>query len=205
MSLIILPAIGTSLGFAWDEIQFATSALGRVKFPQGGANVGADDIHGKVEVTCKIGRDLGEHKTSGRNGHRIVDKGMKPAEIKIKLTVYDQTGMDQVASLMAAIEPRKRIRDRSPVGVFYPSIRQLGIEQILFSSVTGLVPTGTNGHFSMDLDCVEFTPPAKRQNQPSHTVTAIQTPPAVFEPNQGTNSNPRANAFNRSPSTEVRP
>jgi hypothetical protein len=198
----VLPAINArdGTGLAWDQI----SLDGEI-FPPGGAKL-VPNAHGMVEVDPKIGRDLGSHRTKGKDGHRVVDKGMKPAEVKITLTAFDDEGFEALGKLCALFQPRKRLKDRKPITIDYPSTNALGISAVVVGELSGPKPTGVQGMAAMTLQCLEFTPPAKRRNNVTRTVTAPpQLPNAVLDAYGGGASNrinQPATAFNYAPNTE---
>lgn len=193
---INLPAINArdKSGLAWDEL-----TLDNEVFPEGGARL-IPHAHGKVEVDPKLGRDLGSKKTGGKDGHRIIDKGMKPATVKITLTVWDDIGYRQLGRLIGLFQPRKRIADRRPLTIDYPSTRAAGITSIVIGEMEGPKPvSGLQGAIAVTLNCMEYTPPAKRQNHRAQTVVAAPIAAGVFDPTGGGTRNApnqQASAFN---------
>jgi hypothetical protein len=206
MPTFVLPAVGTPEGHRWDEIVFGTTAIGTVTFPPKGAALGAGKVKGKVEVKCKKGRALESKRTGGKDGHRIIDNGLKPAEIRIVLTAWEQDGLNALAQLSEAFQPNKRITDRSPIEIHHPTTAFHKVDKIVVSTVSGPEPTGVAGMFAITIDAMEFTPPAKRKNGVTHTVVAAPLAPGLIDAYGGAaqpaSVRQRADQFNHTPNLD---
>jgi hypothetical protein len=165
-----LPAVNArdGAGLAWDQIAFDSDV-----FPPGGARL-APNAHGKVEVTDgKVINKIKKHETRGRHGHRAVDTGSKAATFKIKLTVWDDEGFDFIQRWSIRFNSKKNLKERAPIRVEYPSLRQMGVDQMVVEEFTALQPTGVQGMMSMTLSCVEHTPETQRKKNVTHVVATI--------------------------------
>lgn len=202
----VLPAIGTSTGFAWDEIVFSTTMYGTLEFPPGGAGTdlpAVPGVHGKVEVTCEGGREFGTHKAPGKDGHRIVDKGYVAAKGKITLTAWDQDGLDRLGFIIDAFQAKKRFKERTPIEVHHPTIAAHSVSKIVATLVSGPEPASDlKGAFKATISFMEWFPTPRKKNV-THTVVAAGIAPGRFDPTlNGTNRpNLPANAINYTPST----
>ena len=115
----VLPSLYNSAAPAWDEIVFAgTQLYGDLEFPPTptplpaaasldargfiGAVPDFPGIHGFVKVKIKAGRDLESKKAPGKDKHKLIDRGMKRAEVTITLVSWTQTGLDRMQLIIDA-------------------------------------------------------------------------------------------------------
>jgi hypothetical protein len=200
----VLPAIGTQTGFAWDEIILNTTAYGELEFPPGGAGTDlpvVPGIHGKVMVTCESGRDLGLHKAPGRDGHRIVDKGLQAAKGKIELTAWTQEGLDRLPFIIDAFDSNRRLKDRTPIEVAHPTLAAHGIHKIVATGLSGPEPASDlRGAFKVTISYTQWFPIPRKKNT-THTVVAVAIAAGRFDPSAGGTNRPNTPVaqFNRLP------
>lgn len=201
----VLPAIGTQTGFAWDEIVFSTTMYGTLVFPPGGAGTdipAVPGVCGKVEVTCEGGREFGTHKTPGKDGHRIVDKGYVAAKGKITLTAWTQDGLDVIPFILDAFQAKLKPKDRTPIEVHHPTIAAHKVNKIVATLVSGPEPDSSlKGAFKTTISFMEWFPTPRKKNV-THTVVAAQIAPGRLDPTLGGTNRPNlpANAINFTPS-----
>ena len=195
-----------------DEISFVTIEGDQFTFPPGGAGMpfasvreGSFDAatgtpimvtgaHGKVTVEVKMGRDLEAKKSPGRHKERLIDRGLKKAEIRVVLTSWTQDAHDQIETIIKILELRQRRSKRTAIQVFHPYLQALGIDRVVEKEVS--VKNGElHGSVEMHIDFFEWQP--ERPRQPSRTIVATSFPVGTFDPFGGSVVNSRnASAFN---------
>jgi hypothetical protein len=205
----ILPSAYHSGYAAWDEIVFETELFGILEFPvdsfadryktttENGVAVFGD--HGKVKVDVKLGRDLETKKAPGKNVHRVIDRGLKRAEITIELTTWTQAGLSQMTKLISSFELRARLKDRKAIKVTHPAINVYDLHEIVVRDAHGPHPGDMPGAFVLEITAIDWRPPAQARHHRSQTVRTVALPNAVVDTYGGgvTNSSTAAGRSDR--------
>jgi hypothetical protein len=127
---------------------------------------------GLVEVDVKIGRKLDTRSAPGADGATVRDKGYEPAKVKLTLTCWDREGYTSLVAILDELNPRTNPNRRRPVAIVHPALALLGIVSVYVESIGGLKPKGSGeGWYGMDIECVEYAPPAPTRRNVTRTPT----------------------------------
>jgi hypothetical protein len=114
--------------------------------------------------TCRVEGDgpkldVQRRKRPGANGARIVTRGYKPAEFKVVLRVWTQEHLSDFSQLAVQLhQARAGLRPKS-FELYHPALQLASITTAVISGIPLLKPTGTQGLFEAELDCIEDRDP----------------------------------------------
>lgn len=149
-----------------------------------------------------LGVDLDVTKSSGRDGSRVRDKGVKPGKVKITLRFWDEVTWVSWDALLPVIDPRRQVGRRTPVDVSYPALTQRNVTRVYIETI-GLVEWKDDGTGSVVVNAIEFREPSARATgrtaRQTRTIdsfgtafSGLEVPPAnAPAPPSQTNTGPR--------------
>lgn len=125
-----------------------------------------------------VGVDLDTTKSSGRDGSRIRDKGVKPAKVKLTLKIWDEVTWVSWDALMPVIDPRRQVGRRTPVDVAHPALAQRGVSRLYIEAIA-FADVKDDGLVEVVINAYEFMPPSTRATgrtaRPALTVAGFRT------------------------------
>jgi len=108
-----------------------------------------------------VGVDLDVTKSSGRDGSRVRDKGVKPAKVKLTIRIWDEETWVSWDALLPVIDPRRQVGRRTPVDAAHPSLSQRGISRLYIEAIS-LPDVKDDGSVEYTINAIEFMPTGTR-------------------------------------------
>lgn len=213
MPIDVIPSLYNPNHLVLDSIRFTTSLYGVLDFPPPNTpgmqeEFGVELIalqHGSVVVEPKLGRDLQTKKAPGKDKHKVIDRGLKRAEIKITMTAWTQLGLDRMQYILEAAELRHRLKERKAMVAYHPYMSVHGINEIVVNEAVGPHKSELHGGHVLEFSCIEWKPEAQRRNR-AQTVRTSAAPNGVQDSFGGGVVNrsvaPSANNINFTPNTD---
>jgi hypothetical protein len=119
---------------------------------------GVYTLPGIAEVDVKLAEGLDIQKPKGHHGAAITDVGAEPAEVTVKLTIYEQASWIDFQKNASKFRPKPK-GALNKMGIAHPKCALWGIQTVMVKLVGG--PKKTKNGWVVDLDFVEFYPPPR--------------------------------------------
>jgi hypothetical protein len=155
-----------SLPISWDTLQVAG-----VQFP-GVAQVDADRAY---RCDKKAG--------AGVDGATLTGFGHEPGEVKVKVRVWTNDHFARLPAVLALLMPLPKKGLPSPVDVYHPALKLLGIHSLYFTKIGAPRATGTKQVYEIDLAATEFLQTRSSQNAVNtvkSSVTGVAVAPGTL-------------------------
>jgi len=147
----------------WDQV-----ALGGVMLP------------GLARVKVRKGRKLDVKQPPGSHGATITDRGYKPAQVDIHLTVWTYAQWQALQSLFdgsnaaLTLEPKPNTSYAAPAyPIDHPATAMRQVSSIIIDEIEGPEPSSSmKGAVEFSFKCTQFFPPPKQNatNTPKGTI-----------------------------------
>ena len=115
-----------------------------------------------VDVECE--RDLDVKVTSGSDGATLTDKGYKPAQVTITLTIASREEWLDLLAKLPTIHPRRKGGTREPVAIEHPATLSVGVTQIYIQKITAPKVDRKTKLITIVFHAIEWLPKPKPAN-----------------------------------------
>jgi hypothetical protein len=127
--------------------------------------IGGKQLPGTCKVSGKRGRRIDIKQAKGTHYATLTFNGYDPARISIAISIWTQAQYDVLDGLMSMLEaPPHFYVDKSVAGgkvfqaldISHPSMRLMGVSQVLVESIDPLHPTSVKGVWEMGVHVIEY-------------------------------------------------
>lgn len=120
--------------------------------------LGGDYLPGVARVSGRVGRKL-DIKKGPNDGATFTDLGYEPARVEIRLKLWSQRQLDEWATYVRLLHPRRQGREKGPVplDIKFPPINMHGIKSVYVETIGFLEPSDP-GVWETSLSLIEFFP-----------------------------------------------
>lgn len=147
---------------------------------------------GIVEVIIESrARRVQNKKNNGNDGATPTFRGLDPAKLTIRVTIWTPDQNDQWDAMLPIIYPlpNKGTNKLNAIDISHPATTQARIKSIIVEDVRGPMPGSVRGSKTYELKCVQFVPvKVKKSATKTNTGSAATTP--AFTPTTQSANNP---------------